>query len=231
MLKKILAVTLSIGLLLTAFPYEFNAAEDSPTVTMESDEEIREILLSKAIEAFPEYEKEIRGENEINLGKARSGGAGEVVVSETRRLSDAEIVTYTEYDSGISTAAIGLGVGKNITNTTTGSSYTQYTMNMWLTCGNSPTMLFVEGVKFKINSNSYDQITNKGNITNYLCTTSSTIYENYVEKEGADNLAVLECGGYFEFTYNTGWGEVPYSIYGILKLEVGNNTYELSSSY
>lgn len=44
MLKKILVVTLSMVLLMTAFPIEFNAITtgENPTVVMENDEMLRE---------------------------------------------------------------------------------------------------------------------------------------------------------------------------------------------
>ena len=160
MLKRIFAVTLSMVLLLTVFPNEFNAEvmEESSGVTVVNDEEVREMLLLKAIEAFPEYEKEIRGETEINLGKARSGGMGEVVISETRRLSETDVVTYTQYDSGIATAAVGLGIGQSEVTGYHRGQYMLYEMDVWLTCGVSTDVLFVESFGYGVYTNGYDEI-------------------------------------------------------------------------
>lgn len=231
MLKKILAVVLSMGLLLTVFPNQYVAAEDVTIMSVENDAEVREMMLSKAIEAFPEYEKEIRGENEINLGKARSGGIGEIVISETRRLSETDVVTYTQYDSGIATAAVGLGAGKKDTYMNPQGAYTDYYMNVWLTCGNSPDYIFVKDFRYRVYPSAYDEIGYTGILDNDLNTAGSVIIEEYVKNETAEDPARAVYGGYFSFTIYSEVGDLPYYIYGRLIVEVENGSYTLSSSY
>ena len=204
---------------------------ENPTVTMIKDEDVREMLLSKAIEAFPEYEKEIRGETEINLGKTRNGSMGEVVICETRKLTDTDVVTYTQYDSGIVTTAVGLGIGKRETYMNPQGQYTDYYMNVWLTCGSSTSCLFVKDFRYRVYPNTYDEIGYTGNLNNSLCTTSSTIIEELITKETSTDPAYVRYGGYFEFEAYTEFDTLPYYVYGRLIIEVENGSYTLSSSY
>lgn len=218
-------------LLLVTFPYEVKGAELKDTVSYENKVQQKESLLEKAIDAFPEYEKELRGENDINFAKVRSGGMGNVVINETRKLSDTEIVNYTQYDSGIATAAIGLQTGKNITSTINGTRYTEYKMDMWLICGTSSSILYVKDVVFCINLTDYDAIYSKGSVVNNIVYNSvAPVLQEYIDEETATRSAKLQYSAYFEFYVHINGGEQPYLVWGNIILEVGNNTYTLSSS-
>lgn len=227
-MKKFLSIIILISLVLPIFQHEFKASEEYAEVTTINDEEVREVLLSKAIEAFPEYEKEIRGENEINFGKARNGGMGEVVICETKRLSDTEVVTYTQYDSGIAMVASLFASGKEIVNAFHRGEYMYYQMDMWLVGGVTTDMLYVENFGCAIYPSTYDKILYSGDLDSTLCTVFSPIEEYIYYEENSNRDAEVSYGGYFRF--NDGDGQIPYQLYGRLIVKVGNDTYTVSSS-
>ena len=160
--------------------------------------------------------------------KMRSSGFGNVVYSETRSISDVETVTYTEFDSGIALTAIGLMTGRNVTNEDNYGTHTTTTMNVWLQWGASESILFIKNFKYSIYGTSYDKILYKGSIDSVL-NTALTVFKGQQIIETAESRAYVEYSGTFEFSVNNGDFEMPLSAGACLKIEVGNNTCEISA--
>lgn len=208
----------------------YSASENTINAKTITDAEVKEMLVQKSVEAFPEFEKEIRGENldECNWNRAREIGFGEVVYTETRMLSETESVTYTEFDSGIALTAFGLMEGKNITDTYENGTETTYTMNVWLQYGASLDVLFVEDLIYSIRTNQYDVIRCLGDI-NHDYSTSSYRLDEYRTYENTSENAYVEYGSFFNFSVNYGDMTIPYSLHGTLRIEVGDDKCVISS--
>lgn len=159
----------------------------------------------------------------------RSRGLGEVVFSETRALSDSEIVTYTEFDSGVALTAIGMMTGKNIVEELDYGTNTSIKMDVWLLWGNSPSVLYVKNVKYSIYENEYDVLTQKGSIDNPLCTTMGTTRTAQNLFETSTTNAYVEYTGSFVFYISDGAGESPYFMEASLRIEIGDNKCTISA--
>jgi len=223
-LQKIFATILAVTLLVTVFP-DYMYAEEQNGAYMVEDVEMRQVVIQKAIEAFPEYEKEIKGETEINLLKTRGIADDEVVINETRNLSENEIITYTQYESGIATAALGYVEGKEVTIIRDYADYATYSMDAWMTHSLSSTMLYIQDIEFAIYDLSFDKITNRGSLE------SDGAYLGMRSTETSSKKALLEYRGWFYYDMGNLGSVIPFTDTRVLKIEVGNNTWTLSSSW
>ena len=227
-----------MSMLISCVPVNAYASEqDEITVQYVTDVEIKEMLVDKAIKAFPEFEDKIRGENVEEIARAlkRRTGVGEVVYTETRSISETETVTYTELDNGIALTALGLMTGKNVTNTFSNGPTTIYTMNVWLQCGSSLDVLFVSGFQYKISYTGYDAIVDLGNLNNVSNTADSAFLDSYKLNEDSNANAYAAgnayaiWGSYFNFNINYGEDDqFPVSQFGNLEVIVGDNTLEIN---
>lgn len=64
--------------------------------------------MDKATSAFPEYADKIRGEAQLTQQYSQTYGlySAQIVVDETRVISDEEYVNYVEYSNGVSVTSI-----------------------------------------------------------------------------------------------------------------------------
>ncbi len=223
-LQKMLITMLTLVLLLVAFPICSYAEEGDNNAKMVDDPEMREVVIEKAITAFPEYEKQIKGEVEVNLSNARGIVNDEVVINETRNLSKNEIITYTQYESGIVTTALGYVEGKDVTVLYDGGTYRNYSMDAWMTHSLSSTMLYIQDINFRIYDNLYDKLIDRGSLV------SSGAYLGMRENETSAKKALVEYRGWFYYDLSDIGTEVPLTDTRVLKIEIGNNTWTLSSA-
>lgn len=231
---KMIIISLLVTVLVFNIPIQtFGAMENNDAsgdiIRMISNDNVKGDVVNKSIEAFPEFETKIKGENteEIKSALMRRSGIGEVIYTETRMLSENEMVTYIEYESGIAATAFGLMEGKKVTQSySEGNRYT-YIMNVWLQYGGSQSVLFVEDFEYIIYSNTYDVIKNEGNHKS-MSTAVSPIIEELKKEEDADVAKAMYGAGFvFDISYSD--YTIPITLYAHLIIEVGNNTCVISS--
>lgn len=185
-------------------------APDTVQATMVHSESMSEMVKEKAIQAFPEYEEKIRGENLTADMLAQPFSAdydpNEIVVSEMRQLSENEAIHYTERASGVALFAYIRYAGKNITNTGYINNNVIYDLNAWLNCSGSPDVLLINGVRTQVNASGTNSIINIGWINNnQLGTLPGTRGETVMSGTSA-NPAHVEYMTTFYIEQTTGQG-------------------------
>lgn len=227
---------LFVAMLLLFTPGTRAFAEESiDCAAMDETGYTREYVMSKAIEAFPEYSAKICGEQEIvlNTNMSRSVADDQVTFSETRWLSEDEVVTYTEYASGLSTYAYGVVAGKNQTyEYDMGAGVVIYTINMWLQCPSSEDVFIVNDVSFIVRDYATGTITNLGTVYNPGLTVPVATW-SYLggSVQGTDTEpAYIEYSATFEVEFYVAETYVPIYFTGILRLEVGQGYYSVTAN-
>lgn len=204
-MKRFGALFLSFAMAFSLAALPTSAADattpDTVQATMVHSESMSEMVKEKAIQAFPEYEEKIRGENLTADMLAQPFSAdydpNEIVVSEMRQLSENEVVYYAERANGVALYALGCFAGKNVTGSSYVNNTNYYTMNAWLNCGNSQDVLMVNGIQTSV-STSGSSITNQGNLS------LSTVNSPMVAGRGTSGgLAYIQYSGYFTLQYGT----------------------------
>lgn len=109
-----------------AFSAENSCSVEAMTT---SDTETRNMVIEKAIQAFPEYEEKIMQENVQGLNTRQLADSDVIVVNETRFLSENEAVQYTEYANGLAALSFFATAGKKVNSTVDGGYYTLYNIN------------------------------------------------------------------------------------------------------
>ena len=159
-MKRVLSILLVAVLLFTVMPFAVFADESDIS---EHDE-----LVAKACETFPEYSNKISGHltpSQVQI-QSVSGHSSEVVHSESRYVSDDEVLTYTEYDSGIVTLSEARFTASFTTDSTDVSgSITYVTATLRGTVSNygCDNVFIAENFVFAIYAHSYDRIISLGN--------------------------------------------------------------------
>lgn len=193
----------------------------TPTAVMTSDSATKEMVLEKSIQAFPEYAEKIRGENltASTLVQPYSMDANEIVVSETRALSENEMVHYTEYANGIALTAFMTTAGKNVYQQDNGSYYTVYHMNAWLTCGASSDLLMIYGVQCRLEHNGNNGVPNPGYIEGGQTSAISPMRGGYKSAGTAGSPAYVEYSASFTVNISTGGEPIVHLQPGVLRIE------------
>lgn len=203
-------------------------AEESVRVEVVNNDVIHEQIINKAIQVFPEYEKQIRGESDIKLNhaKSRTIHEDEIVVCETRKLSDDEVMTYTQYRSGVSTVAFAYSVGKKGTVVSENGTSLVYRMNAWLHHSLSDDVLIVSNIELLINYYNYDKIKKIGNLSG-----TATLYGKSNMTETASKPAYAEYIGNFSYDLSDIHEALlyPYIDTQTLRIELKNNEWTISS--
>ena len=195
----------------------------------------REYVTAKAIEAFPEYSEKIRGENApaLSANMSRSAVENQVTFSETRWLSEDEVVTYTEYANGLSTYAFGVVAGKNQTyEYDMGAGVVIYTINMWLQCPSSEDVFIVNDVSFIVRDYATGTITNLGTVYDPGLTVPVALW-SYLggSVQGTETEpAYIEYSASFGVDTYIAGGYVTTYFTGILRLEVGQGYYSVTAN-
>lgn len=159
-MKRVLSILLAAVLLFTVMPFAVFADESDIS---EHDE-----LVAKACETFPEYSDKISGH--LTPGQVQiqsvSGHSSEVVHSESRYVSDDEVLTYTEYDSGIVTlseARFNASFTTDSTDVSGSITYVTATLRGTVSNYGCDNVFIAENFVFAIYAHSYDRIISLGN--------------------------------------------------------------------
>ena len=128
-MRRCLALFLSIALLLTTVPFVVFAAE---TKQLGYDS-----LVQKASAAFPEYAEKMQNPRGITFLNSQSPMPRELVINETRPISDTEYITYSEYSDGlILLSGYDFTYDSTTVSDITGSTSRDITIDIEATCVN-----------------------------------------------------------------------------------------------
>lgn len=159
-MKRVLSILLAAVLLFTVMPFAVFADESNIS---EHDE-----LVAKACETFPEYSDKISGHltpSQVQI-QSVSGHSSEVVHSVSRYVSDDEVLTYTEYDSGIVTlseARFNASFTTDSTDVSGSITYVTATLRGTVSNYGCDNVFIAENFVFAIYAHSYDRIISLGN--------------------------------------------------------------------
>lgn len=159
-MKRVLSILLVAVLLFTVMPFAVFADESDIS---EHDE-----LVAKACETFPEYSNKISGHltpSQVQI-QSVSGHSSDVVHSESRYVSDNEVLTYTEYDSGIVTlseARFNASFTTDSTDVSGSITYVTATLRGTVSNYGCDNVFIAENFVFAIYAHSYDRIISLGN--------------------------------------------------------------------
>lgn len=159
-MKRVLSILLAAVLLFTVMPFAVFADESDIS---EHDE-----LVAKACETFPEYSDKISGHltpSQVQI-QSVSGHSSDIVHSESRYVSDNEVLTYTEYDSGIVTlseARFNASFTTDSTDVSGSITYVTATLRGTVSNYGCDNVFIAENFVFAIYAHSYDRIISLGN--------------------------------------------------------------------
>lgn len=157
-MKKQLAIFCAFLLLIAIIPQNAVAYEN---IDLSRDE-----LIDLACDVFPEYAEIIQGKNALNTNLNRSSQSNELVVYETRSISDQNTIFYMQYSDGVAYAGnLYCYPEVAVTNTSTGGGATACTCTITMTCNYSYEVFRAQNVKFTIVGQGNDMITDMGNIS------------------------------------------------------------------
>ncbi len=213
-MKKIISMILVAVLLCTSLPMSAYASED---------EIVREELLTKACEAFPEFADKITNPQISMAPNTRSTGNQEPVYTETRQLSDTETIIYTEYASGLVLLTGIEGEWSRTVNDYESSSFAViYDINITASL-NEPSGTFrLKNVKYTLVNNGYDAILSKGTPSRSTgCNGATEIVARMNETASQDAMILYEL--HFQFA-SSGY----YTCRTELTLTVGDNRADIT---
>lgn len=228
MKRKLLSLFLAFSLLLTVLPFYVLAEEDKPLS--------REEHLALACEIFPEYSDKILGVNSANAYSLCSSER-EVVIADTRQVTENHVMTYAEYSDGetliassifntpvtISDSDTSSTYTKTVTFTdhATGGGATAYTVTLQVSAPyHSDDEFIAKNVQFTIvggyGEGCYDCISSTGDISS--STTDRTSVSVHTQWETATSPARVQYNAEFKRD-----GKVPFDP--LIRLDLQNNSY------
>lgn len=182
--KAFLTLIVSVAMLMTWIitPIKVKAQDvvesfhsNVPVVTMTDSEEVSDYVRDAACRAFPEYASKIQANQAPSTfaTQNQSMEKPEIVIKETRAISDNENVTYTEYSNGVSMLSGTYTIGKNIINTQGSEPAYSYTFNAWLQILGSYDTMLIENIILGI-APDYSHFANFGYVSPASSTNSAT---------------------------------------------------------
>lgn len=192
------------------------------SVSDNTSDEFRELIIEKAIQVFPEYEDNILGNNLTANAfiQSYSLGKNEIVVDETRSISENESIHYTEYANGITLMSFMITPGKNIYYEGGRGYYMAHNLNAWITCGGSSDLLFISGVECRTSMNDVDSniLYNYGTIDNNLTSATSPLIGRTKKTGTSSDPAYVEYSASFTVEISTAGEPIIILQRGFLKI-------------
>lgn len=178
--------------------------------------------LSLACEVFPEYATSIQSNNSTVSPRSYSATDREVVISETRNVSDNQVMSYTEYSDGtVLIAYSSYSKSTTITDIYTGSQSTNYTADLVVDCIDSDQTFIVRNLKFTLIKQSYDCITSTGSLSD---STTNQQYA-YSVKSWEDDSGPARVYYHVQFQPNVS-GSTPFEP--LIYFTVGSDSYSFT---
>ncbi len=234
MKNKIFSIVLSVVMLMTCITIPSKAnAQNAPhisqsntsVVTMTDSEEISDYIKGAACRVFPEYESKIRADNILptDIVNVQNISNSQIVIQETRAISDQEKITYTEYSNGISTLSGIYTTGKSVTNTQVNGPTTTYTFNAWLQILGSYDTMLIENIILGVAPN-FSSFGNFGSVSP-ASSAINPLRSGYRQMGtlGINGSAYVEYYGGFFVQIPVSGGEINHVLYATMKIYADNN--------
>ena len=193
-MKKFVAFFLSIAMVLPLLCTNAYAAKTE-----------NESVFEKACELFPEYADTIRNEGIVPNGRSSDAQTRVKVFEETRKYSDSQSITYTEFSDGSAyvTSSDFKRTFEQTDNEILSPYLIRYTCNfsVYATYDRSKKM-GINGIKFIIDSLSYDNITDKGDVA-FGFEQHAGIYNDW--KSWEDSSGHAYASYYADLPDSSGW--------------------------
>jgi hypothetical protein len=213
-MKKIFCFLLSLIFVMASMPFTANASENNSDVQDE--------LITLACVIFPEYADRIT--NPVTTARTRSIGARELVITETRAVSENEYLTYTEYSDGLVLLTDNdFECSLSVTDRILGTTKTDVTATITATCNLTSGYFRLSGVQYSLYKQGYDTINSTGSSSR----SGNCIYaglNSSVLTESAGRCAHLSY--VLSFKIGNSAGDIVQSY---LTLSVGNNTASVTN--
>lgn len=158
-MRKFVSLFLTLALLLTTISFEVSATE--------IEQSSYDSLIQKAAAAFPEYAEKIQNPKNSAYLYSRDATPRELLVSETRPISDVESITYAEYSDGlILLSGYDFTCDSTVVDSSTGSTYKKYTIDVEAACiaEGYNGYFYLDGVSYILRNgyDNFDSITAPG---------------------------------------------------------------------
>lgn len=210
--------------LIFSFPmtaYAVAPGEDA----LSSDERLpRDYLVELAVTAFPEYADKITGEyhtTQESIFLLNTVTNPEIIISETRTLSDDTTITYQEYSNSVTFLGIQFMKGYSIIDSVPYNGATMYLLDLYMWCSHSEHSIFIDDVTCWLSPGSQAQIVDTGTPFEDILGTTPVVSLSHYKLNwflGEATPAYIEFHSEFEIEY-TGLSETYQPVY--LRLEVG----------
>lgn len=219
-MKKALCLVFVVSFMLSLMAIPSSALENtSIQAEMISDSSVKEMVQSKSIQAFPEYENKIRGNQlSANILGTNNQATSEIVISETRFLSENEAVHYTEYNNGVVLTSLFTWAGRKVYESTDGGTYTVHRLNAWLNCAGSTDLLMIYGVVCRDNNDGSNSIQNVGYIEEVQTSVDSAMEGECKRNSDSSGSAYVDYSGYFTIEIGTGGEPMIFEQFGLLRI-------------
>lgn len=234
-MRKNISLVLVVVLLANLYCVPVSATPRASTMsTVIEDESVHDAIVQMAVHAFPEYADVIASDTVGEMSVSQTQGVNSepnIVVNETRAVSETESIQYTQYDNGISLLSVVAYPAKNQTAASPvtfddGRTGTVYTVNAWMTVLGSTETLMVNGIRFYILSNSTCAFLSLGSISDIQAPSFKTIGSYQMTGSNSDP-AYCNYTATFTIELASPNPEMPiYQFYdGTLHLEVNGSSY------
>lgn len=184
-MRKTVAILVAFIMLFASIPFNVFASESESSGYND--------LVAKASMAFPEYADRIHHSGSKLLKHSGSSAPRKMIVCETRKISDNEHITYTEYSDGIILLSdSNCTVDTSTVEYETSPSYRNITIDIHAACVTETGRdgyCEVKGVKYTLVSGGYDYIRDRGQIVKGRSCLDAT-YSEYTLNEHATGYAV-----------------------------------------
>ena len=208
-MKRLITLILCICLIGVSIPFSVSANE--------ADTE-RDRLVATACEVFPEYASKITHSPENFKNRARNSEARELVHNETRKVSDNQFMTYSEYSDGVVLLSSSNYRYSTVQNgQETSGQNTTVTITITAACNIISGSFKLTNARYTISRNGYDRIDSAGTMSIvekcYMHTTYTPIWNETASQKA-------------RIAYRLSWylGPDPGDyLCSVVSLKVGNN--------
>lgn len=215
-MKKAISLCLAMLLLIGMLPM---GAIPASADEVESTRYTRDEIVAITCAAFPEYATSFTSQSVPEAMTCTEDDP--VVISETREVSDNEMVTYVQYASGVALSL--LTKYWKVTNSSTSGNVTTYTGTLDVVCTTSTKVFRVVNFRYKINTSGYDSIVNSFSNTGTTAT-YKLAYKNLTETSSSKAYV------WYEVKFEPE-DYAAYTTYAArIILYVGNDTLTISAN-
>lgn len=212
-MKKLMSICLALMVLLANAAFPVYAVDLCQKVEANIHRNLTyEELLQKAEYAFPEHAISSVTNSQMNTD-TRGNELGLILLSETRRISDSELITYSEYSSGYSLYTYTVDVLLN--SSSSGTGYSSANVDIYVYSPVLSGVLQVYNFAYTKAYSSYDSIQSTGRL-------GSNIIQSYLGRyklmEDANGPAYALYTGVLENTI------LSSNVTIILEVTVGNDS-------